>query len=451
MLNKLRVVITSRTATADYIGTFGTTLFMQGLSVVIGIVLARSLGPEGKGQLATVFWLPSLVMSAGILALPQGVAFKVSRQSDRYQEWLTSGFLLSLVLGTAEILVLYPLVPHILGADKQSLVPLTRLYLFYLPAVFCGLTLLCSDQGRQAFAQYNFLRALPVALYFAGIFGLWVLGRLSVGAVVLCNLLTQIMATAIRAGLAWKYLIPGRVLFSSAGKEILRQGVRFHLPALAGLLLSKADMFLLIRLVSDQDIGYYSVAMTIAMVQISMSTSIVQVAFPRVAASQTSESLHQSAQVLLRQFRLAQPLVLGMGALMALLAPFVVRFLYGSQFLPALPIALILVGAMALWGLSNLVDNGLRGMGHGMPGVQANGVGLMALLVSGLLFTRTYGAGGMAIAVLLAQACVLVILLLVFRRLGGSSVKWVRLCGITPASLKEVVGLLGWHHRVSDE
>jgi len=389
----------------DYALTFLSTGLIQGIGIVTGVLTARLLGPAGKGDLATVFWLPGLMTAAGILALPQAVAFEVSRHPEHDAMLTAAGFWLGLILGMIEAAILYPVIPYILGPNKQYLVSISRWFLLYLPIAFSGLTLLGIDQGRQAFGRYNLLRLLPAVFYIVGILLLWWLQEANVITIVLSNLLAQLVASWIRASIAGKKLLPySAPLWVEAGKRVLKRGVMFHLPTLASVILMRADMPILIRMVSAEEIGYYSVAMSIAMGQIGIATSLVLVNFPKVASHTSSQA---AVNVLLRQFRLAQPGVVGMALTIALVTPWVIRYFFGAAFLPAILPAYILIVALGLRGLNQILDNGLRGMGYGVPGTIANMTGLVILAIGGFVLTRWYGITGMAIAVLLAQIAVL--------------------------------------------
>jgi O-antigen/teichoic acid export membrane protein len=315
--------------------------------------------------------------------------------------------------------------------------------LLCLPAAFSGMSLLAVDQGRQKFNRYAILRIMPPMFYFAGITVVWQLGKASVTAIVACNLAAHIVTVWIRARSSGIHLMSKRSSFSvQLGKATLKRGVTFHLPALAGLLLLRLDMPFLIRTVSAEELGFYSVAISIAAAQVALVTSLVQVSFAKVAGS----SPHLAYEVLLRQFRLAQPIVVGVGALLAVCTPWIIRLFFGEPFMPASVPALTLIGAMAVWGLNQILDNGLRGMGRGSPGVLANGLGILIFFPTGFLLVRSHGIWGAAIAMLLAQICAFLFLLASLQR-SGHVFPWKRLWGMNLSSVRAIVVSLAMAYR----
>ncbi len=414
----------------DYASTFLSTGIIQGIGVITGVLTARILGPAGKGDLAVVFWLPSLMSLAGILALPQAIAYEVSRNPAEDNGRTAAGFWLSLGLGILEGAILYPLIPYIIGSQKHHLVYITRWFLLYLPITFSGFTLLGILQGHQAFGRYNILRVLPSIFYVGGIVSLWLLKKADVSTIVVCNLTAHLVTCIIILVSAGKSLFPRSLsICLEVGKQLLKRGLVFHLPTIAGIVLMRADMALLIHMVSAEEVGYYSVAMAIALGQIGAATSLVRVNFPKVAALQSDKSV----EMLMGHFRMAQPIIIIVAFMVALASPWLIRYLFGPLFLPSLYPALVLVGALAIWGLNQILDNGVRAIGYGGPGTVANMTGLGVIISCGYILIDRFGIMGMAIAGVIAQIVVFVILVLFCRK--RFFVKWSSFWGLNRKTL----------------
>lgn len=404
----------SRGDSKDYFSTFIATAVIQVLGVVTGVLTARLLGPIGKGEVTTVLWLPSLISSAGLLSLPQAVAFQVSRELKSGDTISAVGFWVALVLGITEVVILFPLVPAILGSNAVHLADISRAYLIYLPAAFIGMTLLGADQGAQRFTRYNILKVLPPILYVFGLALLAFAKRATVTNVILVSLLGQLVASAIRIGfMGRRLLVHGHHAVSGYAKGLVKQGLVFSLPALSGILLMSADVALLIHMVSAEQLGFYAVALAIALGQTGVAAALVQVNFPKVSSASKEE-----AKIILRhQFEKAVMPLIGMGTVVAFFAPFLIKYLFGQRFAPSLSISYILIGAIAICGIGQVLENGLRGMGYSRPGTIANIGGLMVLIVGAFFLVPLHRAAGMAASVFLAQATALALLLFSFRRI----------------------------------
>lgn len=424
----------NRSVIIDYAATLSSTGLISLIGVFTGILTARLLGPAGKGDIATVFWLPGFLTAAAILALPQAVAFQVSRNQESHRTMTAVGFWLGLFWGLLLAALLYAFIPQIIGDSKTYLTKISRWYLLYLPIAFSGLTLLGVDQGRQAFLRYNLLRLLPAVLFLIALVMVWLMQKADLNTIVFSNLFAQFLATCIRAAAAGKALF---TKFShdwiATAKHLLKTGMVFHLPDLTGIVLLRIDMAMLIHMVSAEEIGYYSVATAISIGQIGVVTSVVQVGFPKLVKYNGADAL----PALLKQFRLVQPVVLCVALLAALFTPWVIRNLFGPEFQPAMIPTFILIIAIALWGLNQVLDNGLRAMGYGIPGTIANGMGLVALVLAGNALTHSYRIIGMAIGVLISQGLALIILLIILRK-KVARYFWKDICGFNMRSFHEI-------------
>lgn len=399
----------------DYATTFLATGLIQGCNIITGILTARFLGPIGKGELTTVLWLPSLVLAVGSFSLPQAAAFHVSRNPTKGNVITAVSFWISLILGAIEAAILYPFLPLILGSNNANLILMSRIFLLYLPITFVGLTLLGIEQGYQRFARYNYLRLLPTVFYLLYLIGLAILRTASVRNILVGNLISQLVASLTLTKFASKDLVlKGIRIWRAQGKTLLRQGLLYSLPALSGIILMRADLAILIHMVSPEEVGYYSAALAVAMGQNGLASSLIQVNFPKVSTISSGKA----AFVIRRQLNKSiVPLTL-MGITVALCSPLIIKYLFGPAFIAAQKITIVLVATITIWGIGQIVENGLRGLGLGLPGAVANLVGFLSLLISASYFVRTYKALGMAISLMLSQVIVTILLIAYLRRIN---------------------------------
>ena len=61
-------------------GAVGTAFALQGILVFSGVVLARALGPEGRGYFALLALIPSVICQIGGLGLGLGLSYYVSKK-----------------------------------------------------------------------------------------------------------------------------------------------------------------------------------------------------------------------------------------------------------------------------------------------------------------------------------------------------------------------------------
>lgn len=143
-----------------YAQTFAATVAIRILGVVSGVLAARLLGPEGRGELAVIIFLPMLLEPLGLLELPRSVAYEVSRADEVSAAVIATSFWLAVGLGAIQALLLAELLPLYLPADKSHLLSASRWFMIYLPMVYITHTLMGSDQeGASLAASAYFLRS----------------------------------------------------------------------------------------------------------------------------------------------------------------------------------------------------------------------------------------------------------------------------------------------------
>jgi enterobacterial common antigen flippase len=399
-----------------YAHTFTASAAIRCLGVISGVLAARLLGPNGRGELAVIIFLPVLLVPIGELELPRSLAYETSRLHEIPRPIIATSFWLALFLGCVQALVLAFALPLYLPPDKLHLLGASRWFMLYLPAMLVTTTLMGSDQGKGRFGRFSFLLALPTALYVAAVLLAWAAGIASPQVFAAGFLIATLITFAVRIWADWD-AISGAAPEWEVAFQLLKRGMSFYIPAVAGLALARADMFLLVRLVPSEAVGLYAVAQAIALGQLGAVNPFIQVSFSAVAGEIEPR---QALETLAQHFRLAQLAVFAIGLLTAAATPWVIRLAFGARFSGAVLTAWLLTGAAAFWGMEQVMEFGLRAAGHARPGIVSNLAGLAVLAGAGIPACIHDGIAGLAASVLAAQALNLAILI-------GFCVRWLNM------------------------
>src|SRR5688572_19953845 len=109
--------------------TAAATAVILGCGIVSGLIVARSLGPTGRGELATITVWASVLLYAGTLGLPEAVAyFSAAGGPARERVW-TTGQIASAFLGVLITAVGWWLIPMMFSAREDAPVQAIRWYL----------------------------------------------------------------------------------------------------------------------------------------------------------------------------------------------------------------------------------------------------------------------------------------------------------------------------------
>ena len=388
-----------------YAQTLIATVFTRGIGVITGILAARLLGPIGRGELAVIVFLPTVLALIGEIELPRSIAVEASNGSLPAKLIPTSVWL-ALILGVIQAVILIGVLPLYLPSDKLYLLPASRWFMLYLPATYVTAALMGGDQGQGRFGRFSFLMVLPGAIYAIFILGFGLAAR-TPNVFALCLLSSAMLTAIVRVAMDGR-CNPLGLPDPALARKLLVRGANFYLPAIAGFLLSRADLFILVRIVPTREVGLYAVAQAIALGQMGAVLPFVHVGFAAVARERESPS---ALAVLAQHFRLAQIAAIGMGVLAAALTPWAIRALFGAEFRGARIATYFLIGATSFWGASQMLEQGLRAAGHPRIGIVSNLAGLAVLIVVGIPACVSHGINGIAAAALVAQALNIFILI----------------------------------------
>jgi O-antigen/teichoic acid export membrane protein len=236
--------------------------------------------------------------------------------------------------------------------------------------------------------------------------------EVAIGYYIITNLVTVLALVITQI-----YLRPRFQPDFSLFKQTFNYSLKAHLGTFAGLFNARLDMWLVIVFLPVREVGWYSVAVTISFVAMSVTTSLAYVMFPKVA-EQGQEAGRETVLKVLATNTLAQLIIC---SLIALAAPIGVPLVFGQDFAnPVLPVEILLIGILFQSG-AVIIISGLRGLGFPLLGTVSEAVSLVATVVLLAIFIPLFGYIGAAIGSTLSYTVnFLVCWFLLERRYPGS-------------------------------
>lgn len=404
--------------------TFGASLLSLVIGVGTSVILARVLGPEGKGIYTLAMLLPSLIVTFGNLGIGAATVYYVARREFRRQEILGNNVLLSLGIGALGVIAGLIVVLFF----RQAVFPgVASRYLFLSLALvpveiffsYTNYVLL----GAQRIKEFNYVQ-IAHSVLFLGFIALALLGlKAGVSGAMLAGLLTWLVVDALVFRMA-KRVAGGMDLRPNASymKQAATYGIQAHLGNSFWFLNLRVDMFLVNGFLGPAAAGLYSVGVglveKLGMVPQAAST----VLFPRVAA-ETEEQRQKEFTPLVARTVLW---ITAVGALvMALFSRWIVLLLYSEAFLPAVSaLQALLVGIVAL-STSQVLFNDIAGRGRPILNVYAGLLSLIVNVILNIAWIPKHGITGAAWASTVSYSVNLLATLLLYCRLSGN--RWTKI------------------------
>jgi antigen flippase len=392
----------------EFASTLITNIVIQACTVVQGILVARLLGPAGRGQFAAAILWPGLFAAMGGMGVSVALARRAGRAHDLARV-IRTGLVLTLLTGTVVAVLCAAAIPWLLPGNDT--VVRNAAYVFVPFIIFnqVSLAMIAIDQGAGWFAQMNWTRLIVNPVYLLFVVVLWFTGVRDVGWFVIGLLIANAAVAFARVTLAVQRApLPGQMEPVNA---VLHEALPYGLAGLLGALAASADKALLLYLLGTAQLGFYTVALTAASVVNSLAGAAGTVSFGMSAQVKDREGFDRVA----RMFRFTAWTWLLAGLGVAVIIPIVLPLLYGAVFRPAIWPAILLIPAAALTGQASILEESMRAQGRAFVGLEARAAGLVVMIAMGWLLAPVVGIYGVVFAAIGSQAIVLIVMMFAAR------------------------------------
>ena len=370
------------------------------LQFVTSVIVARAVGPEGKGILALLAGVTVVLTSLATPGIASGAAAIYHQR--RFEPRAVVGSAIALTaLSAALVLGAYAAAgdafARLLLSDRD-LAGVDPLWIVIAVAAVGPAAL--SALGDVILVVENAMRVYAWRTAVTGLLGLaltWVLTfQLDMGltGVLVSQPLSLLCGLGMLA--VWMRRQPHlrtlRMSGAAAG-AVLRVGVQQYALGVIALIAKRVDIFLIARLLSVEEAGYYAAALLIPQILIGIPRATMWPLVASFAGSSTADP-----QLLARASRI-QVFVLALMTLALLpVASVLVRVMFGDAFAPAAaPLRWALAGVCAT-PVTISINAFLTARGR--PGLSiasaVTGTGVQIALT--LLLIRTWGSAGSAAA-----------------------------------------------------
>lgn len=393
-------------------------LATYGVSLPLGVVTARLLGPHDKGTYTLLLLCSTLFVYCSLGLSTAGIYYvrrKLMRLDEVVGNLLCMGLLLSVLASLA-----YASVALVSPVSWFHDIPLSLRASIIILGSVALLTSYMSDMLLAAgdMRGYNLANIIQDVTQAGGLVAFLTLSQHALPAAVLAYATSMVIALAVafirlgrltRIRLRWRWSLLRR-LFS--------YGLRSHTTALLNLGNLRLDSFLTSLLVGVTAVGYYAVATSLVEVIWQLPLAVSGILFPLAAGQRTAEASGKLVAVITRR-TLLLVVVSCIGLLIA--SRFLLPALFGAAYLPALvPLWFLLPGMIGLTLYKTLYTY-LLARNYPSIGILSTGLALVATLSLDLLLIPQMGIVGAAIASSIAYTINGLVILIAFLVRSGQS------------------------------
>ncbi len=369
--------------TRNVTSTFAVQIVALIVTIVNSAIIARVLGPDGKGILALVLLTPNilaLLLSGGI-----GVANIYYAGRGRLP--------VADLSSNSSLETLLPGVPIWLVAVGLLGLPFSLLNGYYA-AILQGLQRIPSI-NRVTLGQ-RLLTLLLTALFLLAL-------ALGIGGALAAALLASAAATI---ALALLLIQQGGQLRPRWQVPVVRTTLAFGLRGYVGNVLQffnyRLDLFLVNFFLGPAGAGIYTVAIAMAEMLWYLPNAVGFVIFPKAANTSQAEMNRFTPRI----FRVTLALTAAGGVVLALVGKPLIEFIYSPAFASAFGPLLALLPGVVLLGAAKVLTNEIAGRGYPHYNSITAGVALVLTVTFDLLLIPRWGVLGAAIASSIAYSVI---------------------------------------------
>ena len=408
----LRRVLSRRLVRAGIV-TYVFSGFALVANLVTGIVVARALGPDGRGvivALVTVTQLAGFLFSAGAA---QSLSYFIARRPEDGPSLLTTWVLMLLPLTAIAIGIGELLLPTIFVSDEQA-VELGRWFLLTIVLVVglelnYGLLL-----GTEDFFVYNALRLAQPLLTAVSFVALWATDALTVESALIAATGASALVLALGLGRAGRRIGVGSPA-PRMGLAALWYGVRGQGATVAANVTARLDVAMLPAFVSTSSVGIYSVATSVSLIVYQLSNTFAGLVLPAAARDPERRSIKVVGSLW------GSLLLAGLLALVLLVfARPLLALVYGDAFGDAAESLVLLLPGAVLFAGAAILSAGLYAAGRPFTATLAQLLGTAVTVVGLFAFLRSGGITAAALVSTASYATVFLATLVAYKQVTGT-------------------------------
>jgi SAM-dependent methyltransferase/O-antigen/teichoic acid export membrane protein len=386
--------------------------FVLILNVAGSVMVARFLGPTGRGAVAVAFSLTMLLAQLGSLGFTTANPYFTASEPQERPQIVANSLWLVAILGSALMAVGFVL-RLVAPATVQGLDTLQLfIVLLGVPATLSTLFLHSILLGEGRIRAYNGAELaismfVPVALLIGfAVFAMGVTGAL---VLMVAGQLagTVVYLSLLRSDTPRKFTLDTVLL-----RRMARYAFRVYAATLAAFMLIRVDLLLVNGYLGTTQAGYYSVAVAMGGVLYMVPTVVATNLFPRIARGGSHE---MSAEV----FRLVAVLYGLLCLAVVPIAGVAIHILYGSAFAPASSLFYWLLPGIFSLGMLNILAQHFAGRGFPTAAILVwiPGVGLDVAL--NMAFLKQNGTYIASLASTVSYTLILLLHMRMFAREAG--------------------------------
>ncbi len=393
---KVNWLIQGKGSVAATAQTMITMVGILAINVLTGIITARTLGPEGRGEQAALILWPEFMANVITLGIPSALVYNLRRYPEERSNFFSAAVILCSILGIGSATVGILFLPQWLSQYPTETIRMAQLLMPIVPIFLLAQLFALALDASSQFAISNIGRYMMPLGTLLLLYGLVISHNITPYTAALAYILPGIVVFLSRVAYLRKVFKFQWSGLTKTYRRLMSYGVRSYGVELVKTLSGKLSQVVIVGLLSSSNLGIYVVALNLSRMMNVFQTSFVTVLFPTVAGRPRKEVVALTG----RAVRVSLALSCLAGIIVSFLAPVVLNVLYGEKFLAAIAVFRILLVEIIISGTVWVFLQAF--MAVGKPGFVTllQGLGVAISIPLMFLLVPVYGLEGAGMALL---------------------------------------------------
>lgn len=382
----------------DLLKVLSGNIVAQGIGFLIIIIMSRDLGPNQYGVFSLLLAIFTVATQVSDFGVSTSYVKYVSENLSKAKEIFVTVILSKIALSLLVITTLYFLSGFISDfffetRQYQGLIEIIAVAVLFHAFFGVIVSHFQAVQNFKVFAYLNivhnflkFISVLIVALVFSEEKHLEYFILIYAFVVV-----TLILAINIKNYKLFTYI---KLFDFDYFIQIYKLGFWVFLSSLAVIVIMRLDIMMLQKMSTSLEVGYYSVAMNLAMIFPLITASLVTTLLPKMDEFLKNHTVKEYVQKVLSKTKYVIAILIAM----ELLSPFVIRLLFGEQYIESISVFQILLVAFTFGIIINPISLVMYSINKAYLLTTMNWVQLPLNYFGNLLLIPIWQADGAAIS-----------------------------------------------------
>jgi len=379
------------------------------INVATGILVARTLGPSGRGIAAAISLWPFVMSGLLTLGVPAALRYHLPRNRAGSRELLSCAIVMSGVLGLIAAAAGYAIVPYVLGRYSAAVIAFGQLMMICAPSMLWIDILQGYYESTGDFKRASATIYLPPLLTLAALAILVAIHALTPFAVPLAYELPFVLMSAGTIISMRRFLgIPHNLRERAA--SLIHYGLRAYGLDILSTLAGRIDQALVVGLLSPESFGYYVVAISGSRIPGVIGTALNTVLFPKASGLCAADAI----SLVNRSARLSFACTAVAAAAFILALPVLVPFAYGTDFSQVTGLAALLTISVVFGTAASTFGQAFMATGKPEIATLVQALGVAVTIPLMIVLIPHAGIDGAAYAVDISYALRLVCVILAY-------------------------------------